>query len=68
MADIIYDEQSDYEGFCDNIEQRQNENEERVRRIIESDENIRLAIMELKPIVDRLQNIIIENDDDEEDV
>jgi hypothetical protein len=66
-ADRIYLEQCDYEGFCDNIEERQKDNDFRVRRKIESNENIKSAIGKLKPIVDELKNIIIEDDDDDEE-
>ena len=65
-ADQIYLEQFDYEGFCDNIEQRQKDNDERVRRKIESNENIKSVIKKLIPIVKELQNIIVEDDEDSE--
>jgi hypothetical protein len=65
-AERIYLEQYDYEGFCDNIEGRQKDNDFRVRRKIESNENIKSAIKKLKPIVDELKNIIIEDNEDSE--
>ena len=65
VASEIYREQSDYAGLCSDINLRRTLNEDRVRRAIETDKNIYWACKQLSPIVKRLEQVKI--DDDEED-
>ena len=63
----IHSEQSDYEGLCSNIYDRQEENDTRVRMVIEQDDNIKWASDKIRPIIKRLERVKIEEDEEEED-
>jgi hypothetical protein len=62
-VDRIYEEQSDYEGLCDNISMRQSENDKRIRIEVEANEHIRWAIDNIVPMVQRLKKVKTEDDD-----
>jgi hypothetical protein len=56
-AYIIYDKQYDYEGLCDDVWKRQEENDDRVRLKIESNKHIKWASKQLGPIIERLSKV-----------
>jgi hypothetical protein len=68
----IFDEQSDYEGLCDDIEMHRMVNRERVRIEVESNKDIKWAIKKIVPVVKRLKEVKTkereEGEDEDEDV
>jgi hypothetical protein len=56
-ADEIYEEQSNYEGLCNNVELRRLQNMERVRIVVESNNHIKEAIKKIAPIVKQLKKV-----------
>lgn len=64
----IYREQSDWDGgLCDNVEERRKNNSNEVRWIVELNEDIQWAITQINPIVDKLKQIIVEEEEEDEE-
>lgn len=61
-VDRIYEEQSDYEGLCDNISMRQSENDKRIRIEVEANDDIKWAIDNIVPVVKRLKKVKTDHD------
>jgi hypothetical protein len=60
----IYREQYDYPDLCNNISKRQEQNDARIKGIIEADENIEWASNELQPITSKLEEVETYGEDD----
>ena len=64
----IYDEQSDWDGgLCENVKDTQKDNKNSVKDVVEVNDDIKWAISQIKPIVDELKKIVVEEDEDEDE-